>query len=514
MRNSPRPKNRLLKGLQGFYEENFLQKKLNTVWGYIFVTALVLVLAALTAKDMVVGIGVVAGLCGLLIGIVCISNARLGLYIIMTYSFFAFFISRLLFKGTLSVGVIFDVLVLTTFIGVLIKDSFKPDLNSFVKNALVVGVLCTLFYSGVQFFNPNSNSSETDWLAFRKFLGYVFIMFIAYNVFSSYASARNYIRFLFIICTITGLYGCIQQWHGYFDFEMQLIMADPHGFGLIFVNGEFRKYSTMSDPAAYGILMAVSGVFFLIIASDESKPFNKAVLILGSILMLLGMAYSGTRTAYATAVAGMAFYILLNFDKKSTRLFGLVAGMVLLVMLYGPFYGNKTVDRIRSTFVGAEDESYKVRVLARAFIQPYIRSHPMGGGLGTTGGMGALAQPGHYLANFQPDSSYLKRAAETGWIGLAIICIIYYIALYTGIRGFFRVKDSNIKIIYAASVTSLFAFYIAEYAQVALGQITDSVVYYPILAMILRLKYFDSTATSNTLENPLPETILSEQGSA
>jgi cell division protein FtsW (lipid II flippase) len=140
-----------------------------------------------------------------------------------------------------------------------------------------------------------------------------------------------------------------------------------------------------------------------------------------------------------------------------------------------------------------------VRILSRAFIQPYIRSHPIGGGLGTTGFAGARDHPGHYLANFQPDSSYVKRAAETGWIGLGIVCILYYLTLITGIKSFFRVKDEKIKIIYAACVASLFAFYVAEFAQVAIGGMSDVVVYYPILAMILRLKQYDHDAKKTHL---------------
>ena len=43
----------------------------------------------------------------------------------------------------------------------------------------------------------------------------------------------------------------------------------------------------------------------------------------------------------------------------------------------------------------------------------------------------------------------------------------------------------------AACVTSLFAFYIAEFAQVAVGGVSDVLVYYPILAIILKLKSFE-----------------------
>ena len=42
----------------------------------------------------------------------------------------------------------------------------------------------------------------------------------------------------------------------------------------------------------------------------------------------------------------------------------------------------------------------------------------------------------------------------------------------------------------AACVSSIFAFYIAEFGQEAIGQITDIVIYYPLIAILLRVEYF------------------------
>jgi hypothetical protein len=270
-----------------------------------------------------------------------------------------------------------------------------------------------------------------------------------------------------------------------------LIISNPHGLGLIYINGEFRKFSTFSDPAAFGILMAVCSVFYLTIAVEEKNKPVKWIILSGCFFMILGMGYSGTRTAYAIIIIGLAFYVLLNFQKKSTRLFALFGTLILLFLIYAPISGNKTLDRFRTTFQASEDESFKVRAQTRKYIQPYIISHPIGGGLGTTGATGAEMEPEHYLANLQPDSSYLKKAAETGWIGLLLICIFYFIVLKSGINGYFIVRSNNFKNIYSAATSCLFAFYIAEYAQVALGQITDVVVYYPIIAIIMKLKEFN-----------------------
>jgi len=485
-------KDRLVKGSLAYLERTFLIKKLNNWLGYFFIALIAVVFGYLLATQMILGLALFGLLFGLLVVIACLASAEFGFYLTIIYSFFAFFISRLLFAGQMPVGVIYDVLVLATFLGLMRGDEFKSKFNKFVRTPVIIWLLIILFYTVVQLFNPNSHSLDTWFLAVRKFLGYVLLLYIAYDLFDSYEAVRKFAVRLFFIATASAIYGCIQQWHGYFNFEMQLILSDPHGFGLIFINGEFRKFSTMSDPAAFGILMAVCSVFYLVLATYSKDRNQKWIMIIGSIFMILAMGYSGTRTANAIIAAGLAFFILLNFDKKSTRVFGLVAGVIFLILLYAPLPFNPTLARFRTTFAGEQDQSYKVRVLSRRFVQPYILSHPIGGGMGTTGATGAALNPGHFLADFQPDSAYLKKAAEVGWIGLLITVIMYFVVLKVGIQGFFRSSEEHIRAMYAACVTGLFAFYIAEYAQVALGQITDVVVYYPMIGMILKLKYFDN----------------------
>ncbi|MEI9942605.1 MAG: O-antigen ligase family protein [Chitinophagaceae bacterium] len=493
-------KNKISQGILSFLGTTFLEKKLNNWFGYIFLGIISAGFGYLIARHFELGLGLFGAILGLLVVVVCISSAQTGLYIIVAFAFFASFManfSSYFLKTELPIGLAFDVLVFATFLGLVIKRSdFGQNFNEFTKSLLVIFIFFTLIFSALQFVNPNSQSIDTNILALRKFTGYVFVMFIAYTVLDSYEKVMKFFRVLFIISVICALYGCKQKMLGFFSYELEVLMRDPIGWGLVFNWGDVRISSTMSDPAAFGVVTAVCAVIFLILGIGEKKTGKKVNIFIGCIILITGMGYSGTRTAYAVFIAGLAFFVLLNFEKKSTRIFAIIGAALLLFILYAPIYGNSTIQRFRTTFNGSEDQSFKVRNESRAFIQPYIRSHPIGGGLGTTGFEGARKHPGHPLAMFQTDGGYVRRAAETGWTGLLEICILYFIALYTGIRGYFRAKDDKIKLLYAACVSCLFAFYIAEFAQSALGQITDSVVYYPILGLILRLKTLDSTYSS------------------
>jgi putative inorganic carbon (hco3(-)) transporter len=496
MRNSQtiQQKGKLTRRLSKFFEKAFLDQKLNNWLGYLIFFFIAVVLGYLMAQKTLVGLGVIGLVCGLAVILTCLFNTEAGLYINMTYSFFASFFSRLFFNGELQVGVFSDILIVATLFSFFVKNvNLKQSIDQFSKTSIVICLLLVYGYTAVELFNPNAHSFAGWFNAFRKILGTLLLLFIAYNVFDSFQRIKRFITVLFILCTITALYGCVQQWHGLFSFEYIWAISDWHRFGLLYLDGDFKKFSTMSDPTAFGMIMASCSVFFIILTSGIKRTSTRIKIISGVIPMLLAMGYSGTRTANAMIVGGLALYILLTINKKNTKILAIVSGVVFLVLLYGPFH-NASIDRFRTTFIG-EDASYGVRERNRNRIQPYIYSHPVGGGLGTTGGAGETYNPGHYLAGFPPDSGYLTKALEMGWIGLIFFCTLDFIILRSGIRGYFASKKEDTRLIYGACTAAIFSFYVGELTQVAIGQISDIVVYYPFIAIILKLKNFDQTKT-------------------
>jgi putative inorganic carbon (HCO3(-)) transporter len=479
-----------------YFSRVFLEQKLNNWPGFILFGMLAAGFGYLFAFQMPVGIGLLAAGVGLCIIIACMLSTETGLYVNLFFSFFICHFSRLFFHDYSNVGMASDVLILATLSSFVIKRvDLKRSLREFVRSGAVVWILLLDGYVLVEFYNPGAHSFEGWYIAFRKSLEVLLLMFIAFNVFDSYQKVRRYITMLFVACVIAGLYGCIQQWHGLFDFEKSWIMADDTRYGLFFIAGDFRKFSTMSDPTAYGIVMAACALFFMILSLGPMKRWMKWSLLGGVLIMLLGMSYSGTRTANIMIVAGIVMYLILTIDKVSTWIFAAISTVIFLGLLYVPIYSNSTLMRFRSSFIGRNDESFNTREMSRAIIQPYIRVHPIGGGLGTTGAMGLMYNPGHYLAGFQTDNGYLQYALELGWVGLAIVCIFFYVILRKGVRGYFQCNDEKLKVIYAAAIVCLFSFVIAEFAQTAIGQLSDEVVFYPIIALILKLKYFDKSGS-------------------
>ena len=460
-------------------------------WVYL-IFCLAIVLGVLLAKNLVIGIGLFGGLMGLALVIVCILNAEAGLYINIIYSFFAFYFERLFFSD-FPIGVVSNILIVATFLGIFVKGKTGRELfNEFTRSPIVRSMLIIFCFLLLELFNPFVHSLE-GWIgAVRAFLMTILLLFAAYAVFDNWRSVRRFIIVVFIFSVIVAAYGCFQQFHGLFDYEVNWVLSDQARSVLIYIAGDFRKFSTMADPQGFAIVMAACSVFFLILLTGPWRSKVKWVIFPGVCLMLMGMAFSGTRTANAMLIGGLALFIPLTINKRSTVLFSVLAVGVFAVLMFGPFSGNATINRFRTTFTGNRDESFNVRSINRKKVQPYIYRHPIGGGLGTTGPFGAVYNPGHFLAGFPSDSGYMKKALEIGWIGLFLIMALYYYVARAGIHGYFASRTEKAKNVYAAATCCMFSFYVAEFAQDAVGQITDMVIYYPMIAIILRLKDFDA----------------------
>lgn len=483
------------KKMSGFATRIFLEEKLNNWLGYFFMAGLACIFGVLEAADVAAGLALFGLLVSALLLIVFIANPEFCFYFLLFYCFWISFFNACFFHVTLMIGVPYDIMAFLLFLGLMIsKPEFRTSLKSFTRIPLVIFYFVVVFsYNVMEIANPNHIASfNTATLIIRKYLDFFIFLFGAYTLLNSIDKIRKFTNILLIVAGVSALYGCIQEWHGLYDWDYNGIMSNPKAYALLFQNGEFRKFGTMADPAIYGLLMAACALYFIVIAIYEENKSLRFLYIVAIILMILAVGYSGTRTAYATLLAGLAFFILLNFARPAIRRLAIFAVAAYLILMYGPGAGIGTIRRFRTTFSGTEDQSYLVRMRARAFIQPFIRSHPFGGGLGTTNGdADENDHSGNPLAGFQTDGAFVSKATEMGSIGLALTCILYFMVMQAGIKGFFRARDPKIKVYYSACLSAIFSLYIGEYAQAAIGGVSDTLFYFPMIGIMLNLKYLD-----------------------
>ena len=485
--------NRRISGrLRSFLSRVFIDEKLYNWFGCILLGLIAVGFGLVLAKQVDLGfilVGVVLALC---VALPVMASGMTALYFILYYNFFIYVVPRLLDSDVIKVGVGFDALLVCGMLGFLLRrEHLKPASVQLFKTPVMTLTLVLYVYTVIELFNPLAHSFEGWYDTFRRTTEYFVLLFLAYHVLSTWKRIDRFLYALFWGAFLVGLYGCIQQWHGLFNYEMVQVLKVKAGTASIYFGGQIRKFATMPSPTAFGMDMAGTATIFIILGLNEARKGRRWLYLLGSIPMILGMTYSGTRTSTIMLLAGLGLYGLLHLDKKQTRIYAALGVFILLVAIKIPYYGNATLNRFRSSFEGKNDDSYLVREVNRKRVQPYILTHPIGGGLGTTNNTGMKWNPGHYLAGVQTDNGHLKTALEMGWVGLLISLSLLFVVLKSGVHEFFRTKDPWQKGVIAACTGSLFAFTLGDLAQEGLGEITNVAVFYPCIAILLRAGTFN-----------------------
>jgi hypothetical protein len=257
-------------------------------------------------------------------------------------------------------------------------------------------------------------------------------------------------------------------------FEMTYILENPLREMLSSLdNGNYRKSGFLSGCTDFGLSMTgtiiMTIVFYLRL---KTTPWKKAFLLISTLVMTLGMIFSGTRTANFMLILEVLLYVLMTINEKKTLIFGALCAFMLAFVIFVPIYGNGTINRIRSTFQLSTDESLNVRDVNRHSI-------------------------GHPLAGFPTDSGLLMISLEQGYVGLIISCILYFIILVRCIQSFFRARNPEYKVIYLAITGFIFGFVFAQYAQVAIGQVPNGFAFAAMVAIVLRLNDLENRESTD-----------------
>jgi putative inorganic carbon (hco3(-)) transporter len=422
------------------------------------------------SKGYIIGALIFAILVGVPLIYKSITDTHFGLLFLTWYSYFLFFIGRLLLPTRLPMGLGVEILEVVLLCGILIAEfKHKKADRSFFNNPVTYLFIVYETYNVLQFFNPNATSLAGWFVSTRGIIFDLVIYFILVKLFTSLDLIKNFTKAWLFFSLLAAIYGVYQEIFGYRDFEWLDIYSTPGTIALIQNWEILRKFSFLSDVATFGIVMAYSGIFCGVLAM-AAFDWKKRIFLGGcALLMFVSMSFSGTRTATAMVPAGACMYILMHIDNRRTIV--ILAGLIIafVVILYGPFYGV-AISRIRTTFQPSKDASMNVREYNRSRAQPYIHSHPIGGGVNTTDGEGEALSPGHQLAGFPTDSGFLKTALTIGWIGLIILMCLYFAVIAIGVNNFYAARDPVIKALYGAYIAAFFSLIVANYAQSAMGQ--------------------------------------------
>jgi hypothetical protein len=469
---------------------HFLQKKLDTRFGYLFLSVIALLLGyGIVAVDKLTGPIVLSIVGCFLLCVLLFKSPYFGFYFLIAFSSVTVTIDRIV-ELPLPSGTLIEIFTYLLLLSLLLKFELKKNMNlRFWSNPITISIYILFAYYMVELFNPEMFSSLGWFSFFRKQLSYFIFYYVCYCMLDSRARIIYFVRFMIVLSSVLALYACKQQWFGYAGFELRWI-GTGNGYTLLFQGGMLRKFSVFSDPATSGILFAAISMLCLILLYRSNDNKEKKWLAVALIINLLGYSYSGTRTATLMIIAGVLLYCLSTIYERRTAIF-LCYSVIIYTVLMGMPYQNAITNRIRSTFEGTKDASAAIRDYNRHEVQPYIQAHPMGGGIFTSGGEGNKYNKSHYLEYLQADSGYLKTLAEQGPIGLSLLLIFYFIIMRHGYYRYFRVKDPQIRTYYIALLVMMFTLLVAQYAQMAISQYPVVLYFYGTLVIFIKLADFD-----------------------
>lgn len=420
--------------------------------------------------------------------IIMLINPKIAFYLIVIWSFIMFFISRLMNIG-IPIGVVIELIFFIAFLGIVYRELKVLQYKKYEFRFHYLIILIWVIYLWLMLFNPQGYFS--GWLTgFRKELLILEVFILGYYSFNSITDLK-YFTITWILLLLTASFYCFyQEIFGLPEFEYNWVTSDEKKWNLYFQFGRWRLWSIMNDPTTFGIISSYGVVFTIIFFMYQKNGIIKIILLILSIIFLISTALTGTRTAYIIIPIGLIIFILINLDNYKTVLLTITITIGFLLLLFGPFHGN-TARRVRSAFFPKEDASFNARERNRNRIQPYIYTHPFGGGMNTSGYPGRDHVPYHELAGFPPDSYYLKLAIETGFIGLLINLLIQIYFLLRGINVYYRLKSNKKKGYLIAYISSFIAMSIAGYAQEAINQFPNIILFFTTYVIIEKIEEFN-----------------------
>ena len=419
--------------------------------------------------------------------IYCFIDIKFGIILTVTLSFFILGVKRII--GDVPLGLAMDGLVLLLSVSMLFSIS-KSGKWSIFNNKISYAILLWMIYNLLEAVNPAAASVEAWAYTVRAMAGQMVMFFIVLYAIDSLKFVKLMLSVWISLALLAALWGLHQEYMGFLPFEERWVMEDIERFRLLFQMGRFRKFSFMPDAMTFGFVMSYSSVLCFVLALGPRTLKMKLFLIFSGICMLMSMVYSGTRAAYVLIPVGVFFYMIININLKLI-IYGLIFAILTVVFINTPI-NNINVIRVQSAFKPGEDASYNTRKRNQKMIQPYLWSHPMGGGLGSTGDWGERFSPGSFLSTFPPDSGYMRIVVEAGPIGLAIYLYLLFTVLSEGVKNYFLVKNEKIKSYLLAMLCVTFSLVIANFPQEATGQIPTSLFLYVLFALICKVKDFDT----------------------
>lgn len=417
------------------------------------------------------------------------NNPRIAFIFYFAYCFVLGFVVKTFLD--IPVGLAMDAILLLTW-GSLLVNMNKFNWKS-LKNEHVLLSLIWFGISVLQVLNPYGGSF-TGWFNELRFtaLSWLLIAPIVFLLFNQMADLNRFIAFILFFSCLATLYGVKQLYIGLTGGERQWLDAGNNVTHIL--GGKLRAFSIYSDAGQFGASQAIMAVIAMVLAMGPFSITKKLIFGAIALVMLYGMAISGTRGALFALVSGLAYALFLSKNFKM-----LIVGSVFALGGLGVLKYTKIGDeifqvrRLRSA-LDPKDASFNVRVENQKKLKFLLRDEPFGAGLGMSGMNGTTYNADKPIANIQPDSYWVKVWVMYGIVGLLIWFGInsYIIGKCSGIV--WNLKDPKLKTKMIALTSGTVGCFICSYGNEVMNGLPSSVIMFMSWSFVFISPWLDEKA--------------------
>ena len=319
---------------------------------------------------------------------------------------------------------------------------------------------------------------------------YTFLVFSIYI--SSPEIMEKYLKIWAILSIFSALWTFKQQYIGFTTDEMSFLQGAGRNTHIIQGGTLIRYFSTFSDAANYGCNAGAAATAFAIFGITSKTQKDRWFYIITSIIVVIAMFASGTRTAIFCMAGGFIVFLILS---KSIRIIipsAIIGGLFFFILAFTTIgHGNQQIRRMRSAFIKG-DASTKVRDINQETMKKYMQDAPWGIGLG----MGYKEVPANnkysLMSTIPPDSEYVYIWLRTGRIGISVFVITMLIMLGGACRiVLFKLKNPTLIGIGGGLCSAFVAIQLGGYANQVLMQFPNCLTFYGGLTIVYLLPYLE-----------------------
>lgn len=372
-------------------------------------------------------------------------------------------------------GILQEVLLIIGFL-TLVFNPVKQEWEQ-VNNDLCKLLFVWLLISILEVANP-AGASVQGWLQeIRAAAIYpFFIVFIGFLVIKKYRDLNTFLYLVLGFSILASLNGLKQLYIGLSAGEQQFLDEGANITHVLF--GRLRVFSFYSDAGQFGSSQAHIGLIALILALGPFKMWKRVVLLLIALISIYGMLISGTRGAIFGLIVGLFSALILTKKFKIMLIGGFIACCCLFVLKY-TYIGNSNyqINRLRTAF-DPQEASFNVRLDNQAILREYLKSRPLGGGLGVIGVWGEEYNSDKFLSTVAPDSYWVKVWAMYGIVGFIIWIgiMMYILGKCCGIL--WHIQDEKLKIKLLALTAGFAGILICSYGNEVINTAPSSYIVY------------------------------------